>query len=328
MRLLITGATGFVGGYVLEAARRKGALVAALVRPETDARPLEAAGVETIRWSPGDPGAMRCAVAEADAVVHCAAKIGDWGPHEDYLRANVDHLRPLLDACKGQALSRFVHISCLNVYEFRNHDGTDESVPIATRHRDGYSHSKALAEKLARQYYADFGVPVVVLRPGFIYGPRERVVLPRILQDLRQREVRYPGGGNRALNPIFVRNLVEAAFLALEREDAVGQVYNLTDGEVVTKRRFFGAIADAFELPHPTKQPPYWCAYGAAWLSEFFARRRGDTEAPKFCFSRLKLMGLNLGFSIEKARRELGYGPRVNFDDAMAETLSWYKTEP
>jgi nucleoside-diphosphate-sugar epimerase len=328
MRILITGATGFVGGHLVEACQRRGWHVTALARPSSDTKGLETAGVNVVRSEPADGAMLRRAISEIDVVVHCAAKIGDWGPHEDYIKANVDDLRVLLEACKGQSLSRFIQMSSLGVYEARHHYGTDETTPAAAQHRDGYSRSKALAEKLALQYERDFGVPVVVLRPGFIYGPRDRTVMPRIIDNLRQRTVRYPGKkGAGALNTVFVRNLIDAVFLAIANDRAVGQVYNLTDGEFVSKRRFIEKIADAMGLPRPTLTPPYWLAWLVTWTSEKIAKIRGDREAPKFNFTRFKFLGMNLDFSIEKAKRELGYQPRVSFDDAMSETMAWYRAE-
>src|SRR5262245_29977447 len=108
MRILITGATGFVGGHLVEACQRRNWQVAALARPSSDTRALEEKGVAVVRCEPTDAAGLRRAVTEIDVLVNCGAKIGDWGPHADYIQANVDNLRILLDACKGQALSRFV----------------------------------------------------------------------------------------------------------------------------------------------------------------------------------------------------------------------------
>ena len=326
MRTLITGATGFVGGHIAEALARRGRPLHAIARPSSDTRELEQLGATVFRGEIDDPQLLRQALVEVDVVVHCAAKVGDWGPVADYRKVNVEGLRALLDACKGQALSRFVHLSSLGVYAARHHHGTDETVPASLSHRDGYSQSKAEAEALALGYYRDFGVPVVVLRPGFVYGPRDRNVLPRIIENLRQGRVRYPGAkGARALNTIFVRNLADAVLLAIDKEEAVGEIFNLTDGETVSKRRFIEKIADALGLPRPTLMPPYWAGWLLTWFSETFAKLRGAKETPAFNFTRLKFLGLNLDFSIEKARAQLGYSPRVRFDDAMAETLAWQR---
>ncbi len=328
MRYLVTGATGFIGGHVAEAFVRRGWAVSTVARPGSDTALLDELKVTVHRGDLTDPGVVRKAMTDVEAVVHCAAKVGDWGPVEEYRAVNVEGLRNLLDACKGQALSRFVHMSSLGVYAARHHYGTDESEPLPARHADGYTQSKVEAEQLALGYYRDFGVPVVILRPGFVYGPRDRTVMPRLIDNLRKGTVRYPGArGRRALNTIFIGNLVQAVFLVLENERAVGQIYNLTDGESVSKRRFIEAVADAMGLPHPTRCPPLWLARFLVACSEGWARLRGAREAPLFTRARLKFLGLNLDFSIEKAKRELGYKPRTSFDDAMYETMAYYKKQ-
>jgi nucleoside-diphosphate-sugar epimerase len=325
MRYLLTGATGFVGGHIAEACVRAEQTLTAIVRPSSSTADLEKLGAILYRGELSDPALARQAVTEADVIVHCAAKVGDWGPVEEYRKVNVESLRVLLDACKGQALSRFILMSSLGVYPMRNHNGTDETQPLPRSHRDGYSQSKVEAEQLAMHYYQEFGVPVVILRPGFVYGPRDRTVMPRIINGLREGRLRYPGGGLAALNTIYVNNLVDAVFLAVECEKAVGQAYNLTDGEFVSKRRFIEAIADALELPHPTRTPPLWLAWLVTWCSEKMAKLRGAKEAPNFNFTRLKFMGYNLDFSIQKAMDDLGYRPRVNFEEAIGETMAWYR---
>lgn len=326
MRYLITGATGFLGGHIAEACRLRGREVVAIARPSSDASLLEDMGVEVLRGELSDAALVRQAMDEVEVVIHCAAKVGDWGPIDEYRKVNVENLRILLEASKGQGLSRFIHMSSLGVYAVRHHYGTDETQPLPERHGDGYSQSKVEAEKLALQYYRDFGVPVVILRPGFVYGPRDRVVLPRIVQHLKSGWMRYPGGGHQALNTIFIRNLVEAVWLAIHSETAVGEIYNLTDGEHVTKREFVETIADALNLRRPTRTPPLWVAWLITRMCEKWARLRGKKDAPLFNLARYKFMALNLDFSIEKAKMDLGYLPRYSFKDAMDETLAWFKT--
>jgi nucleoside-diphosphate-sugar epimerase len=195
---------------------------------------------------------------------------------------------------------------------------------LPSRHIDGYTQSKVEAEALALDYQRRHGVPVVVLRPGFIYGPRDRTVLPRLAENLQKGLVRYLGSGEQALNTIYVGNLVEAALLAAEK-GVPGRVYNLTDGEAVSKRRFIEAVADGLGVPRPRRRVPLWLARVGACLMERAARLTGAAQPPQLTQGRLKFLGLNLDFSIERARRELGYAPRHRFDDALAATLSWYR---
>jgi nucleoside-diphosphate-sugar epimerase len=211
------------------------------------------------------------------------------------------------------------------VYEARHHHGTDETEPLPAQHMDGYTQTKVESERLALEYQQKHGVPVTVVRPGFIYGPRDRTVLPSMIKSLKAGEVRYLGGGHSALNTTYVGNLVDAIMLAAEHPGAAGQVYNVTDGEFVSKRQFFEAVADGLGLQRPTRSVPLWVAKIAAKLMERKARKRNSPTAPRLTMARFKFLGLNLDFSIAKARKELGYQPRVAFAQGMAETINWFK---
>src|SRR5205085_2047520 len=101
-----------------------------------------------------------------------------------YRAVNVEALRGLLEACRGKPLQRFVHLSSLGVYAARHHHGTDETEPLPPGHVDGYTQTKVEAEELVLRYQREHNVPVVVLRPGFIYGPRDRTLMPKIIDKL------------------------------------------------------------------------------------------------------------------------------------------------
>jgi nucleoside-diphosphate-sugar epimerase len=287
---------------------------------------LDRIGAEVIRGDILNAEAVGKAVDGADVVVHCAAKVGDQGPVDDYRAVNVEGLRGLLQACKGKQLSRFVHMSSLGVYEARHHYGTDESEPLPANHIDGYTQTKVEADRLALEYQQKRGVPVVVLRPGFVYGSRDRTVLPKLIKRMTNGKIHYLGGDRRALNTIYIGNLVDAVFLAVEKPGAIGQVYNLTDGEVVSKRRFFEAVSDGMGLPRSKQRLPRWLAGIVARVLER-RMRRADARGkqPIITPAQFKFLLLNLDFSIEKAKRELGYRARFTFDQGMRETLAWYK---
>jgi nucleoside-diphosphate-sugar epimerase len=323
---LITGATGFVGGHLAEAAKARGLVVRALARPGSDTALLDHIGAEVIRGDLADPEAVRKAVEGVDLIFHCAAKVGDRGPVEEYRAVNVEALRTLFDAVTGRPLRRFVHVSSLGVYEARHHHGTDESEPLPERHIDGYTQTKVESERLALQYQREHAVPVAVLRPGFIYGPRDRTVLPEIIKNLAAGKVHYLGGDVRVLNTIYVGNLVEAVFQAVDNPAAVGQVYNLTDGEEVTRRRFFDAVCGGLGLPTPHQRLPRWLA-GLAVRVLRWQGLRAERKGRKALLppARYKFLLLNLDFSIEKAKRELGYRPAYTFEQGMAETIAWYR---
>lgn len=324
-RFLITGATGFIGGHVAEACVRRGFSVSVIARPSGNTDLLKALGATVHRGDFTDPQTVRQALEGSDVVVHCAAKVGDKGAVEEYRAVNVEGLRTLLEACQGRALHRFIHLSSLGVYEPRHHFGTDESVPAFFQHQDGYTQSKAEAEQVALQFQRERGLPVVVLRPGFVYGPRDRTVLPRLIDRLRSGTLHYLGGDQRVLNSIYVGNLVEAVFLAVDNPKAVGQVYNLTDGEFVTKQRFIESIADSMGCKKPKQVLPRWLAGLIVRLLARQIRKAGPNGNPRLTLATFKFLLLNLDFSIAKAKDELGYRPPMRFDDAMRETMAWYR---
>jgi nucleoside-diphosphate-sugar epimerase len=183
VRYFITGATGFVGGHLAEACAARGYTVSTIARPTSDTALLERLGVTVYRGDLADLSVVQRALEEAEVVVHCAAKVGDWGPVDDYRALNVHALRGLLEVCKSKSqpakatappseevsapipLRRFIHVSTLGVYAARHHYGTDESELPPARHIDGYTQTKVEAERLVLDYYRSYGVPAVVLRP-------------------------------------------------------------------------------------------------------------------------------------------------------------------
>ena len=318
----ITGGTGFVGSHVAEALRKAGHVVKCLARPGSDTAFLQAIGAEVVPGDLTDAESLKQALSGVDVVIHSAAKVGDWGHVDDYRKVNVEGLRFLLEAARTVKLQAFVHLSSLGVYEARHHHGTDEGEPLPASHIDGYTQSKVEAEALALEYHRTHGVPVAVVRPGFIYGPRDRSVLPRIVERLRKKSIIYIARGQYAMNTTFVGNLVDAILLAAANPKAIGEVFNITDGEFVPKRRFFETIADGMNLPRPKSNIPLFLGkFLAKWRESVF-RRKNKPHPPLITQATLKFAGLNLDFSIGKARTVLGYSPRTTFADGMALTLA------
>lgn len=329
--VLLTGATGFVGSHVAELLTRRGDAVRTLARAGSDTAHPESLGVKVIRGDLTDAENLKQAAEGCDVVVHCAAKVGDWGHVNEYRKVNVEGLRNLLDAVLGRPLHRFVHVSTLGVYAARHHYATDETEPLPNDHIDGYTQSKVEAERLALQYHRRQNVPVTILRPGFVYGPRDRTVLPRIASRLKERSVIYIARGRYALNTTYVGNIADAILLAIDApaESCVGEVFNITDGEFVCKRKFFETIADGLGLKRPPNFPsvPIWLVrFVANWRESVF-RRKNKPNPPRATQAQLKFAGLNLDFSIAKARTKLGYTPRVLFDEGMKQALDWYRVQ-
>jgi nucleoside-diphosphate-sugar epimerase len=314
-----------VGSHVAEnALRLEGLDIRCLVRRSSDTAFLESLGVELIYGDLHSAEALNLAVADVDYVVHCAAKVGDWGHYSEFNHINVEGTKALLEVCcKNANLKKFVGISSLGVYEAKDHFDTDESSPIHTKGMDGYTRSKAEAENLYQSFHKKYSLPIVVLRPGFIYGERDRTVLPQLVSKLKNKKVILFGDGSKKMNNTYVKNLVSAIFLALESDISDGRTYNIHDGCLVSKEEFINTVAKLSGCSEVTAKIPLWFAKNLAKGVEASARLTGKKSSPFISMAKYKFMGLNLDFSIEKARQELGYSPKTEFRDSMKNSLRY-----
>ena len=321
-KLLVTGATGLVGSQVIQRALKLGQPVTALVRSVEQAGFLQEQGVELIEGDLTRPETLHTKLSSVTQVVHTAAKVGDWGRVDEYRQTNVTGLMNLIAALQEQCeLKRLIHISSLGVYAARDHHGTDETEPPHASGIDGYTLSKIEAEQLLQQQ----SIPYTILRPGFIYGPRDRTVLPRILERLQSGQFAYLGSPEKLMNNTYVKHLVDAIFLALNQEQAIGQIYNITDVTLVSKREFISTIAEQAGYKSPEKVVPLPVARHLAKLLEGLWRLLGKKQAPILSQARIKFLGLNLDYSTLKAQQELGYAPQTSYREAMAETIDWFR---
>jgi len=319
--LLVTGATGMLGGAVVRRAVAAGYRVQAMVRPNSDRSPLAGLPVEYIQADLTDPETLPDALAGADLVVHTAAQVGDWGPVEKYRAVNVVALEHMLTAAEHHGrLRRWIHISSVGVYPPGHHYGTDESVARDMSGLDGYTQTKAEAEVVVQQHVEQHGLPAVVLRPGFLYGPGERHGLRRMVDKLQAGKMKFIGPGDKLFHNTYVDNLVDAIFLALEKPGIEGQTYNILDARLVTRQEFIHTMADYLGKPHPGHVPE-WLAQLLVRPIERIARLRGRQTTPPLTNNMIRYMTYNLDFSIEKAKRELGYEPKVDFREGIRVAL-------
>jgi nucleoside-diphosphate-sugar epimerase len=294
-----------------------------MVRKTSDRSRLEPLGVECFEADLSDPESLPPALKDIEFVVHTAAHVGDWGPAEVYRAINVDALEHLVTAAQREGkLKRWIQVSSLGVYPAQHHYGTDETMSVDAAGLDGYTQTKAEAETLLQRYIREYDFPAVILRPGFIYGAGDRHVVPRIVERLAAGKMKLIGDGQRVLNNTYAGNLVDAILLALESDDAVGEIFNIRDERLVTRQEFVGAIADYMGKPRP-RSVPEWLARTVVGPIEGLARLRGAKTAPLLTRARIKFLTLNLDYSIAKAKARLGYQPRVDFQEGMRETLDW-----
>ena len=324
MLTMVTGATGFVGNHLVTALLERGDQVRALVRDPARASALAERGVELVAGDITDEAALGRAVAGVECVYHSAALAGDWMDPDEARRINVGGTRNLLVASTRAGVRRVVHVSSLSVLGNRHHHGSDESTPYKYA-GDPYTDTKIDSERLVLDFARQGDVEAVALRPGFIYGPGDRQVFPRLLQTLATGEFRFVGDGSKQMNLIYVADVVQATLLADRNPQASGQAYNLTDGANTPIREFIGAVAEHLQIPPPTRSVPPAVAIAGAAVLERFARLTRAKTAPRLNTARLRFLYYNQHYSIEKARRELGYAPRYTYREGLPPTIAWFR---
>ena len=321
MKVLVTGATGFIGGNLARELASRGHNVRALVRPGSNTLTIDGTGIEPATGDILDAPSVREAMTGCQAVFHCAAAYTFWArdPAAIY-RANLDGTRNVLDEAKRAGVDRVVYTSTVSTIGLRMGGVGDEDVPVDPRHLVGhYKKSKYEAEQVALKY-AEAGLPVVVVNPAAPFGPWDVKPTPtgRVLLDfLRGRVPVYVDTG---LNAVDVGDVAAGHILAMERGEP-GQRYVLGNRNL-SLARLFEMLAGITGRPAPTRRLPLWAAIGAAYVDNFVEGTLARRE-PVLPLEGLKIAKTPMYVSCEKAINQLGL-PQNPVEDALAEAVRWF----
>ncbi|MBN1541001.1 NAD-dependent epimerase/dehydratase family protein [candidate division KSB1 bacterium] len=323
MKALVTGASGFTGGYLVKNLLKNGYEVRALVRPSSRIKALQASGVECAVGTLEEPEQVGRAVAGVDVVYHIAALYRAANvPDSVYERVNVDGTRHVLDAALAHGIKRVVHCSTGGVHgHVENPPGNEES-PFNPG--DIYQQTKLRGEQLALDYWRQKGLPVTVVRPIGIYGPGDTRMLKMYRMIQKGRFLMF-GSGRVLYHLTYVGDVAEGFRLAGESEKTIGQAYIIAGKEYVTLSEFAELIAEALEVPPPRWRLPVRPLYGAAWLCERICVPL--RIQPPIFRRRVDLFVKDRAFSIDKAIRDFAYNPQVGLREGIARTVNWYREQ-
>lgn len=321
-RVLVTGVTGLVGSHLKDRLLERGDAVRALVRPGSSAAIPHKNDVELVLGELGDPHAIERAVDGVEVVFHCAARPPLGGTEREFFRDNVQGTEHLLRAALERGADRFMHVSTVDVYGYGHLDGADESAPFRS---DGlYSRSKIEAERVVMDFHRRHGLPVSIVRPCLIYGPRDRHLLPTVLRLLSRDPVPLVCGGEVLLDVVYAGDVANALIQAAESPSAIGQTYNITDGARRTLYELVQSCADVLGRTPRYVRLPYSLAYGSAALVSGLSAWLKFSTPPMLRWEVIKAMGHDRHFDISKSKRELGYRPQTPLDLGLRRALSWH----
>ena len=328
MKVLVTGASGMLGGGVARALAERGDEVTVLQR-----RPA-GLGLAEVLADVSDAAAVRRAMTGQQAVVHLAAKVNVIGPEADYQRANVGGTRAVVDACHAAGVERLVQVSSPSVaHAGSSLVGVGAEPADQERARGAYARSKAGAERIALS--ADSAdLAVMAVRPHLVWGPGDTQLVARIVQRGRSGRLPLIGSGAALVDTTYVSNAVDALVAALDHcRAAHGRALVVSNGEPRPIGELLGDFCAAAGVPRPRRHVPTPLALAAgvvaqtAWSLRRLAGPAADTDPPLTRFL-VEQLSTAHWFDQRETRRLLGWQPEISLDEGFARLADWYRRNP
>ncbi|MDY6904667.1 MAG: NAD-dependent epimerase/dehydratase family protein [Thermodesulfobacteriota bacterium] len=322
--VVVTGATGFIGRRVVHRLRKDNVAVRALVLPDEPLPDQWGADVDVIRGDIADPVAVKTAVAGAGTVIHLAAVVSDWGDEAMYWALTVEGSRSVFEAAIADN-ARVVLAASIAVYGDNIHRRACPEESPWGRPMGPYSRTKQAQEKLAWQFYEKNSMQLTVIRPANVYGPGSGPWLHDVVDVLKSGAPGLIGGGNMNAGLAYVDNVADVLVLAAKTDAAIGRVYNCCDGLDVTWRDYFTDISTMIGVKAPSAIPRF-AAKTSAIVCERVWRLLHIKKRPPITLEALNLVGSDNRIPIDRMKNELGYVPRVSYDEGLQQTRAYLES--
>lgn len=323
-KVLVTGATGFVGGHLANRLLEMGSDVTLLVRETSNPKTVEEftkKGAKIVYGDVADKDSVFKAVEGVDYVFHIAALFRQTNvPDEVYTQVNVDGVRNVLEAAEKYKVKRVMHCSTIGVHNHIPNPPAQEDEDY--RPGDLYQVTKMEGEKIARDFFESGRVEGVIIRPAMIWGEGDERIL-KLYKGVAHRKMPIIGSGKKKSHWIYVHDLVDSFLLAAESEHAPGQIYFIAGRRPVTLKELCKMIADEAGVKLLPFKIPVWPIYMAGVVVEEICKPFGIE--PPLHRRRVEFFTKDRWFDITKAKTELGYEPRYDVSEEVKRIYGWYK---
>jgi len=320
---LITGINGFIGSNLAKRLIEEGHKVKGLIRKSSDLKFLSGMDIELHYGDITDLDSVIEASKGCDRIFHVAALASDWGHYDKFYRINVDGTLNVAQAAVANKVDRMVYISTVAMYGFgRTNVKEEDSKPITGF---AYNDTKKIAEDKVFEFAKNNNLNITALKPGNVYGINDHTFIEKYLDALVSGKVAYVAGGKSKTCPVYIENLLDAVMLASEKDEAVGETFFVTDGLDITWKEFTEKLAEEMGLKKPKQSFPFGLAFAIGSILEFIYKSIGSKTPPLITRYRVSNGGLDYTFSIDKAKKLLGYNPRIELATAIKRSVAWYK---
>jgi nucleoside-diphosphate-sugar epimerase len=328
MSVVVTGASGFLGGRVTELLLEQGRSVIALGRNESALSRLSALGATIGVGDLTDRAFLLQAIPEGATLIHCGALSSPWGTPAAFYRANVLGTQVLCSAALDRGVRRLVHISTPSIYvEKESKEGILESDPLPSQMINAYADSKLKAEAVVDSFLP-LGLEGIILRPQGIFGPRDTAILPRLIRVAQKGFIPVMNEKVR-IDLTYVDNVVSAIFKSLTAgPEAIGERFNITNGEPVDQLETLERLLGRLGYPTRRKVIPVERAWKIAGALEWFHRTFRLDHEPLLTRYSVCTLAYTRTLSIGKARKILGYDPRISMEEGLERTIPWFARSP
>jgi nucleoside-diphosphate-sugar epimerase len=326
LEILISGGNGFLGRHLIGELQKRGDHIRVLALDAEDTSWVEEHNVAVYRGDILDPDTLSAPLRGVQSVFHLAAMMGVWRSMRDYCATNVLGTENVCRAALKAGVSRVIHTSSAMVYNMASGRPATEQDPL-TPLSEPYSVSKARGDLLVQAMIREEGLPAVILRPGTLIGPGDRLNFGRMADRVGAGRAIIIGQGKNAIPLVDVTDMVRGLVLALDSEHAVGETYNIGNDQPLNQAEYLSLIAQELGTAGPRLHVPYAALYSAAYCAERLSVLSHNRIRPFLTRHGVKLYGANNLLSIDKARRELGYEPMVSAGDAVRRASRWYRDQ-
>jgi 2-alkyl-3-oxoalkanoate reductase len=324
-KILVTGASGFIGGHVCEALVARGARVRAMARKTSDMSQLAGVDVEVFHADLGDGASLRRACEGMDAIVHTAAAVGSFGEWDHFFEVGVIGTERLIEAANRNGVSRFVHISSIATYGLKDHGGrVDEDTPfdLSPQPWNHYVREKVMSEQLLWKEHAAGRIQATSIRPSVVVGARDRNAIPRLVELLKLPVTALPGNPHMRFPVVCIEDCVSAIVSALENDVSIGRAYNVTGEPAISLSAFFALLARAVGLREPRFYLPTNVMLPAVGLLEAAWKLMKQPGEPVATRIAIVVSGYDYEIDVSRAKRELGWRSVGSYEQAIAAALA------